>query len=97
MRTEPPFGQSETGQASTGLSRRKILLTAMSAAGAAALIDRVNPAMAATSATPIYVIRQNGDMLFYTHAGTSDGSANWPIQAKPIGNGWDFREVMAGI
>jgi len=46
--------------------------------------------------TPIYAIRQNGDMLFYKHAGFNDGSANWPIQAQQIGNGWDFRQVFAG-
>ena len=46
--------------------------------------------------TPIYAIHQNGDMLFYKHAGADDGSANWPIQAQQIGNGWDFRQVFAG-
>ncbi|EDZ67645.1 hypothetical protein NOC27_972 [Nitrosococcus oceani AFC27] len=34
-------------------------------------------------------------MLFYKYAGYNDGSANWPIQAKKIGNGWNFREVFA--
>jgi hypothetical protein len=53
-----------------------------------------DPASADTSATPIYAIRQNGDMLFYKHAGTSDGSPNWPIQAKQVGNGWNFRQVF---
>ena len=35
-------------------------------------------------------------MLFYKHAGFNDGSPDWPIQAKQIGNGWDFRQVFAG-
>jgi hypothetical protein len=35
-------------------------------------------------------------MLFYKHAGFNDGSANWPIQAQQIGNGWDFQQVFAG-
>jgi hypothetical protein len=52
--------------------------------------------MTTMTETPIYAIRQNGDMLFYKHAGADDGSANWPIQAQQIGNGWDFRQVFAG-
>jgi hypothetical protein len=44
----------------------------------------------------IYAIRQNGEMLFYKHAGANDGSAEWPIQAKQIGHGWDFQQVFAG-
>ncbi|GEM21678.1 hypothetical protein IB75_06735 [Nitrosococcus oceani C-27] len=47
------------------------------------------------SATSIYTITESGDMLFYKYAGYNDGSANWPIQAKKIGNGWNFREVFA--
>ena len=35
-------------------------------------------------------------MLFYKHAGFDDGSANWPIQAQKIDNGWNFRQVFAG-
>src|SRR5256714_2226595 len=48
------------------------------------------------SATPIYAIRDDGDMLFYKHTGTDSGSADSPIQAKKIGNGWNFRHVFAG-
>ena len=48
------------------------------------------------SATPIYAIKDDGDMLFYKHTGTDDGSASWPIQAKKIGNGWNFKQVFAG-
>lgn len=48
------------------------------------------------SATPIYAITESGDMLFYNHTGTADGSPTWPIQAKKIGNGWDFKQVFAG-
>jgi Tachylectin len=44
----------------------------------------------------IYAIQQNGDMLFYQHAGFNDGSANWPISAKKIGEGWNFKQVFAG-
>jgi hypothetical protein len=50
----------------------------------------------ALAQTPIYAIKQNGDMLFYKYAGTADGSFNWPVQAKKIGNGWDFKQVFAG-
>jgi Tachylectin len=46
--------------------------------------------------TPVYGIRADGDMLFYKHTGAGDGSANWPIQAVKIGNGWDFKQVFAG-
>ena len=49
-----------------------------------------------TSGGAIYAIRDNGDMLFYKHTGTATGSADWPIQAKKIGNGWNFRQVFAG-
>jgi hypothetical protein len=47
-------------------------------------------------ATSVYTIKDNGDMLFYRHTGTADGSPTWPIQAKKIGNGWDFMQVFAG-
>jgi hypothetical protein len=48
-------------------------------------------------ATDIYAIQQNGDMLFYKHAGVDDGSANWPISGNKIGNGWNFKQVFAGV
>ena len=48
------------------------------------------------SSTPIYAIKTSGDMLFYKYAGAADGSSNWAIQAKKIGNGWDFKQVFAG-
>ncbi len=35
-------------------------------------------------------------MLFYKHTGTADGSANWAVEAKKIGNGWNFKQVFAG-
>jgi hypothetical protein len=35
-------------------------------------------------AIAIYAITESGDMLFYKHTGTADGSPNWPIQAKKI-------------
>ena len=47
-------------------------------------------------ATPVYAITENGDMLFYKHTGADGGSADWPIQAKKIGNGWNFKQVFAG-
>jgi len=46
--------------------------------------------------TPIYAIAENGDMLFYQYTGDADGSPTWAIQAKKIGNGWDFKQVFAG-
>jgi hypothetical protein len=30
------------------------------------------------------------------HTGTADGSPNWAIQGKKIGDGWDFKQVFAG-
>jgi hypothetical protein len=60
-----------------------------------AMAGHVQPLQASTS-TPVYAIQDNGDMLFYQHAGVHDGSANWPIQAKKIGNGWNFQQVFAG-
>ncbi len=47
-------------------------------------------------ATSVYAIKDDGDMLFYKHTGTADGSPTWPIQGKKIGNGWDFKQVFAG-
>ena len=88
-----PIGKSEA-KVSDSLSRRQILLTGVSVIGTTGLFGSIDPASADTSATPIYAIRQNGDMLFYKHAGTSDGSPNWPIQAKQVGNGWNFRQVF---
>jgi hypothetical protein len=79
-----------------GFSRREVLLIGISVAATAVLLDGSNPALASASATPIYAIRPNGDMLFYKHEGADDGSPDWPIQAKQIGNGWDFRQVFAG-
>ena len=38
---------------------------------------------ASASANSIYAIAENGDMLFYKHTGTADGSATWPIEASP--------------
>jgi uncharacterized protein (DUF779 family) len=60
-----------------------------------AMAGKVQPLQASTS-TPVYTIQDNGDMLFYQHAGFHDGSATWPIQAKKIGNGWNFKQVFAG-
>ncbi|WP_035138405.1 tachylectin-related carbohydrate-binding protein, partial [Fischerella muscicola] len=47
-------------------------------------------------ANPIYAIKSDGDMLFYKHTGTDDGSPTWPIQGVKIGNGWNFKQVFAG-
>jgi len=88
--------QSEKKRIVGGFSRREILLTGVSVAVTAVLLDGSHPAMASASATPVYAIRQNGDMLFYEHDGADDGSDDWPIQAKKIGNGWNFRQVFAG-
>jgi hypothetical protein len=33
-------------------------------------------------------------MLFYKYAGAADGSRNWSIQAKKIGNGWNFSRCL---
>ena len=74
------------------LARRGVLLAGL--ATATSLMAR--SAGAAVSATPIYAIRQDGDMLFYAHSGLDDGAATWPVQAKKIGNGWNFREAFAG-
>src|SRR5437764_1432293 len=52
--------------------------------------------VSASAATPIYAIQDNGDMPFYKHTGAATGSATWPIQAKKIGNGWNFKQVFAG-
>jgi hypothetical protein len=43
----------------------------------------------------VYAIDDAGDMFFYKHAGYRDGTARWPIQSAKIGNGWNFKHVMA--
>jgi hypothetical protein len=97
MTSSIPREQNEKRKRIAGdFSRREILLTGTSVVAAAAFLNGSNPAMASASATPVYAIRQNGDMLFYKHDGADDGSPNWPIQAAQIGNGWDFRQVFAG-
>jgi len=53
----------------------------------------------ASAATPVYVIRDNGDLSFYKHAGTYGGTVNWPIQNSKIGTGWstaNAKTVFAG-
>jgi hypothetical protein len=53
----------------------------------------------ASAATPVYVIRDNGDLSFYKHAGTYGGTVNWPIQNSKIGTGWttaNAKSVFAG-
>ena len=47
-------------------------------------------------AAAIYAINDTGDMFFYKHTGAANGTATWPIQAKKIGNGWNFKQVFAG-
>ena len=47
------------------------------------------------TATPVYAIKPNGDMLYYKHVGEADGSDDWNIQAEKIGSGWNFRQVFA--
>ena len=37
--------------------------------------------------TPVYGIKDNGDMLFYKYAGAATGSPTWAIQGKKIGTG----------
>ena len=92
-----PSEQNEKNQhPGSGPNRREILLTGISIPAAFMMLGRSNSAMAIGLATPIYAIRQNGDMLFYKHAGYQDGSPDWPIQARKIGTGWNFRQVFAG-
>src|SRR2546423_6229934 len=40
---------------------------------------------------PIYGVADSGDLLWYFHRGSHDGSANWANQGQggEIGHGWD--------
>src|SRR5689334_21839769 len=87
--------EDEAMRFKTDISRRKVLLTGVSVAVTSALLGATTPAMASATETPIYASKQDGDMLFYKHAGISNGAAIWPITASKIGNGWDFRQVFA--
>lgn len=60
------------------------------------ILVQVNSQALQVAQGAIYAIQDNGDMLFYKHAGFNDGSPNWPISAKKIGNGWNFKQVFAG-
>ena len=46
----------------------------------------------------IYVIKENGDLLWYKHLGYQDGSATWDTgSGKKVGNGWnDNYAVFSG-
>jgi hypothetical protein len=46
----------------------------------------------------IYIIKTNGDLLWYKHLGYRDGSFTWdPASGKKVGNGWtDFYSVFSG-
>ena len=49
------------------------------------------------SASSIYAIRPDGQMLFYRYAGMADGSNRWSVEQKVIGTGWQgFARVFAG-
>ena len=46
----------------------------------------------------IYLIRENGDLLWYKHLGYQDGSAKWdPASGKVVGTGWKgYYAVFSG-
>ena len=73
---------------------KAILLSLVSICGTASLT--LGCFISAARSTPIYTVQPNGDMLFYKHTGTDDGSNTWPVQAVKIGNGWNFKQVFAG-
>jgi Tachylectin len=46
----------------------------------------------------IYIVKKNGDLLWYKHLGYRDGSFTWEASSgKKVGNGWtDFYAVFSG-
>jgi len=49
------------------------------------------------TASSIYAIRPNGEMVYYRYAGVADGSVKWAVEQKVIGSGWQGLEhVLAG-
>jgi len=44
----------------------------------------------------VYAVAANGDLLYYNHAGTLDGSDHWPIQAQDIDRAWDYKHIFTG-
>ena len=45
----------------------------------------------------IYVITDNGDLLWYRHDGRGDGTFRWASdEGKKVGNGWNVKQVFAG-
>jgi hypothetical protein len=79
---------------SVGLERRTFI-----GSGAAAIVagiaGKAGAQLITDPATSIYAVRNDGDLLFYQHAGIAAGTADWPIQARKIRNGWEFRQVFA--
>src|SRR5215207_11705110 len=103
MRASIRAEQRAIDESSPGnIGRREFILAGTSVAVATVFGGGVTSAVAdqvgrPTVVTPIYAIRQNGDMLYYLHAGVNDGAPTWSVQAKTVGNGWDFRHVFAGV
>ena len=81
--------QFEAAPSSVGKAMRLLL--------GLAILAVLNLWSSSAFATDVYAIQENGDMLFYKHAGVDDGSATWPISGKKIGNGWNFKQVSAGF
>jgi hypothetical protein len=51
----------------------------------------------ADSDSCIYAVAQNGNLLYYKHAGWSDGAFNWSHAGAVIGSGWGgFKRIFAG-
>jgi hypothetical protein len=53
----------------------------------------------AASATYLYGIEPNGDLIFYKYTGFETGDPIWPLAGKKIGTGWrrsDIKQVFGG-
>src|SRR5258707_10477709 len=45
----------------------------------------------------IYAVNYNHDLLWYKHNGYNTGTWDWSADVgQKVGNGWDFKEVIAG-
>ena len=82
----------------TRITRRRLLRYGLTVGGVLSLFLMLvaSPEVATAGDGAIYAIQPNGDMLFYLYTGMADGSNTWAVQQKKIGEGWNFKQVIAG-
>ena len=82
------------------LFTRLLILTVLITVSAGLFLLAVNDAVAqgpAPAKGVIYVIKDNGDLLWYRHDGRNDGTFRWAFnEGKKVGNGWNVKQIFYG-